>query len=356
MGRQQKTKLTHPTPVQLPSGAWRCQVMVNGERISVVDRDPEVAHTKALAIKSGLIERKKSPQTMTVGEAIDRYIESKDSVLSPATIHGYKKIRKNDLQELMGLRLPELRQEHVQRAVNQMAKKKSPKSVRNAHGLLSAALAMYYPGFVLRTTMPQKIRHEIEIPDMDEIAALLQASVGTKLEVPLLLAVWLGLRESEIRGLTWDCIEGEYLHVKQAIVDGEDGPALKGTKTYSGDRRIRLPEHIKAVLEQQPKTGEHIVTLSGHAMYNRLSRLSEKLGLPHRRFHDLRHTAASVAMSLGVPNTYTQKRMGHATDHMLKTVYLHTMKSKEDEYAERIDQAYDTLLHTNLHMNADKSQ
>ena len=59
MGRQQKTKLTHPTPVQLPSGAWRCQVMVNGERISVVDRDPEVAHTKALAIKSGLIERKK---------------------------------------------------------------------------------------------------------------------------------------------------------------------------------------------------------------------------------------------------------------------------------------------------------
>lgn len=349
MGKKKAAKLTHPTPVLLPSGSWRCQVMVKGERISVVDADPEVAHAKALAIKTGLLEQQKSPDSMTVGEAIDRYIESKDSVLSPATIRGYKKIRSNDLQELMGIRLPQLRQEHVQRAVNQMARKKSPKSVHNAHGLLSAALGLYYPDLVLRTTMPQKARHEIEIPDMDEIAALLQASAGTKMELPLLLAVWLGLRESEIRGLTWDCIEGDYLHVKQAIVDGPNGPVRKGTKTYSGDRLIRLPEHIKQVIEQQPRTGEYIVPLSGHAMYNRLSRLSDKLGLPHRRFHDLRHTAASVAMSLGVPNTYTQKRMGHATDHMLKTVYLHTMKSKEDEYADKIDDTYSALLHTVLH-------
>ena len=44
-------KLTNPTPVQLPSGSWRCQVMVNGKRISVVDDDPAVAHAKALALK-----------------------------------------------------------------------------------------------------------------------------------------------------------------------------------------------------------------------------------------------------------------------------------------------------------------
>lgn len=349
MGRKKAAKLTNPTPVMLPSGSWRCQVMVNGERISVVDEDPEVAHAKALAIKAGLLEHQKSPDSMTVGEAIDRYIESKDSVLSPSTIRGYKKIRSNDLQELMGIRLPQLRQEHVQRAVNRMARDKSPKSVRNAHGLLSAALGLYYPDLVLRTTMPQKKRHEIEIPDMEEIAALLQASAGTKMELPLLLAVWLGLRESEIRGLTWDCVEGEYLHVKQAIVDGANGPALKGTKTYSGDRRIRIPAHIKEVIEAQPRTGDHLTSLSGQAMYKRFSRMCEKLGLPHYRFHDLRHAAASVAMSLGVPNTYTQKRMGHATDHMLKTVYLHTMKSKEDEYADKIDETYSALLHTVLH-------
>ena len=48
-------KLKNPTPVQLPSGSWRCQVMVAGKRISVVDDDPAVAHAKALALKAGLI-------------------------------------------------------------------------------------------------------------------------------------------------------------------------------------------------------------------------------------------------------------------------------------------------------------
>ena len=98
-----RKKLTNPTPVKLPSGAWRCQVMVQGRRISVVDDDPEVAHTKALAIKNGIVQEEKAPAAMTVGEAIDQYIESKDSVLSPSTVAGYKRIRKNALQELMPL-------------------------------------------------------------------------------------------------------------------------------------------------------------------------------------------------------------------------------------------------------------
>ena len=50
-------KLKNPTPVQLPSGSWRCQVMINGQRISVVDQDPSVAHAKALALKAGIIHK-----------------------------------------------------------------------------------------------------------------------------------------------------------------------------------------------------------------------------------------------------------------------------------------------------------
>ena len=55
-----------------------------------------------------------------------------------------------------------------------------------------------------------------------------------------------------------------------------------------------------------------------------------------------------VAMSVGVPNTYNQRRMGHKTDNMLKNVYLHTMRSKEDHYADMIDDAYDKILRTDL--------
>lgn len=351
--RKKAEKLRAPKPRELPSGAWRCEVMVDGRRISVVEDDPEVAHAKALAIKTGMIQEKKNPSALTVGEVIDRYIESKDAVLSPATIRGYKKMRKNDLQDLMSVTLPALTQERVQRAVNQMARNHSPKSVRNAHGLLSAVLAEYWPDMVLRTTLPQKRRYEAAIPDVAEIKTIIETFEGSVMEVPILLAIWLGLRESEIRGLTWDCIDGDILHVKGAIVDGEDGPAEKSTKTYSGDRYIRMPQRLINALERQPHTGEHIVNLSGQAMYKRLRYRLKKLGLPHYRFHDLRHAAASVAMSVGVPNTYNQKRMGHKTDNMLKTVYLHTMKSKEDEYADRIDATFEQILRTNLRMEKD---
>ena len=332
-----------PKAVKLPSGSWNVKVMVNGQRISITAPTKREAENEAAAVKAGAKQAIKKT-ALTVGEAIDRYISSKDAVLSPATIRGYKKIRRNDLQDIMGTNVSALTQEAVQRAVNKMAKESSPKSVRNAHGLLSAALSVSRPDMVLRTTLPQKRPYEIQIPDMGQIKMLLEATAGTDMELPLLLGVWLGLRESEIRGLTWDCIEGDFLHVKQAIVDGENGPVLKGTKTFSGDRKIRIPAHVQALLDQQDRAGEYIVTLSGQAMYKRLSRLCEKLELPHYRFHDLRHTAASVAMSIGVPNTYNQKRMGHKTDNMLKSVYLHTMQSKEVEYADKIDQTFERLL------------
>lgn len=134
-----------PKARKLPSGMYRVQVMVNGKRVSITDEDPKVAEAKAAAIKAQLTTAEKTPRNMTVGEAIDRYIEGKDAVLSPSTILGYKRIRANSLQEIMHIRLPELTQERIQRAVNKMAKSKSPKSVRNAHGLLSAVLSEYNP-------------------------------------------------------------------------------------------------------------------------------------------------------------------------------------------------------------------
>lgn len=347
--RETAAKLSKPRPIELPSGKWRCQVMVSGRRIDVIEDDPVTAHAKALAVKTGLLEEKKPAKALTVGEAIDRYIESKDTVLSPSTVAGYRRIRENALQELMPVRLADLTQERVQRAVNAMARDKSPKSVRNAHGLLSAVLAEYKPDMVLRTTLPQKQKPEISIPTDEDIGRIMQAVVGTEMELPVLLAIWLGLRVSEIRGLTWSCISGDTIHIKQAIVEGENGPEIKGTKTYSGDRKLRLPPYLLSLIERQPHTDDYIVHMSGQAIYKRFVRLCEKGGLSHFRFHDLRHTNASVMLALGVPDKYAMERMGHATSNMLKTVYQHTMKSKQEEVADMVDDYFEQKLHTKLH-------
>lgn len=339
-----------PTPQKLPSGMYRCQVMVDGKRVSVVDESPAVAQAKAVALKNGLLKEKKSCPSMTVGQAIDRYIESKDAVLSPSTLRGYKSIRKQSLGRLSEMQLGSLTQEAIQRHINGLAREKSPKYVRNVHGLLSAAIAAYRPDFMPHTTLPQKVKAEIIIPAMEEVQLLADKAMGTPFELPFLLAAWLGLRTSEIRGITWDCIEGDTLHIKQALVEGENGPALKTTKSYSGNRKIRIPPYIMALIDAQPRTDDYIIHYTRNALYNHLRRMCDKYGLPHYRFHDLRHVQASVMLALGVPDKYAMERMGHASTNMLKTVYQHTMKSKSEEVADMVDGFFEQKLHTGLHI------
>lgn len=335
-------KLTNPTPIRLPSGSWRCQVMVNGQRISVVDPDPEIAHAKALAIKAGLIQKEKPLQSMTVGDAIDRYIESKDGVLSPSTVSGYKRLREHALQDLMEIKLSMLTREAVQKAINKMAKDKSPKSVRNAHGLLSAALAVYKPDMVLRTTLPQKRRYEAAVPSGEDVQAIMQAAKGTKDELPILLAVWLGLRMSEILGLRWEDVDGDVLHIRRALVDEGE----KSTKTYGSQRDLPLPDYIKQLMDGK---GDRVVPMTRRTLYCRFQSVCKRAGVQHYRFHDLRHINASVMLALGVPNKYAQERMGHATDNMLKTVYQHTMSKESKEAAQKVDGYFINILHTILH-------
>lgn len=351
--RKKAAKLSHPTPVELPSGKWRCQVMVQGQRLSVVDDDPEVAHTKVLGIKNGLLRDTSASVAMTVGNAVDRYIESKNSVLSPTTIRSYKSLRDHVFNDIAGIQLRILSQEQVQRWVNSISKGHSPKYVYNAHGLLSSAVSMYRPDMVLKTTLPKKQKTEIAIPTIEEVQFLADKAKGTGFELPFLLATWLGLRTSEIRGLTWDCVEGDVLHVKQALVEGENGAVLKAPKSYSGNRKLRIPPYIQELIERQPHSGEYIIHYSRNALYNHLRRMCDKYGLPHYRFHDLRHVQASVMLMLNVPDKYAMERMGHASTNMLKTVYQHTMRAKSEEVADAVDTFFSVKLHTELHTEKD---
>jgi len=333
-----------PQPKKLPSGRWYIQVMVDGHRRGqTFDTEKEAVYWAA-GIKTRAREAERSPMSLTVSAAVDRYIESKDAVLSPSTIRGYRQTRDNLMEGIALVKLGDLTQEKVQRWVNSLAREKSPKTVSNAHGLLSAVLKEYRPSMALRTTLPQKVKPDIQIPSEAELKAILAEAKDTKYELPIMLAAWLGLRQSEILGLTWDCVDGGMLHIRQAIVMGEDGPVEKGTKTYSGTRTLRLPGYLKDLLAAQPRRGEHIVRMSGKAIYSGFSRICKKAKVPHYRFHDLRHANASIMLASGIPDKYSMKRMGHATNNMLKTTYQHVIKERETEYDKLVDNYFKDLL------------
>lgn len=330
-----------PKPKQKPNGKWIIQVMVDGKRQGKEFDTEDEALYWAAGLKTKQKETAMAPKNMTVKQAIDKYIESKDSVLSPSTVAGYKRIRDNHFSELMGTKLSELRPESIQRAINKMSREKSPKTVRNAYGLLTAVIGEYYPDLNLRNiTLPQKQKPDIAVPSENDIKLIAEAVKGKSVELPVLLAMWLGLRMSEIRGLTWDCVGEDTIHIKQALVD----EGLKTTKTYSSNRILPLPKYLKYLIEKRPHKGEFIIPESRRAIHSRFAYWIEKAGIQHYRFHDLRHVNASVMLALNIPDKYAMRRMGHASNNMLKTVYQHTMSEKEKQFNASVDDYFQKII------------
>lgn len=341
-----------PKPEKLPSGNWRIKIQVDGKRYSCTGATKKEAQEKAAKIYAGFQMEKRSP--LTVGKAIDKYIENKSKVLSPTTIRSYKAMRKSQLQLIMDINLTELTNADISMALAEDSLAgKSDKTVKNAHGLLSATLAELRPDFVSRPRLPKrKKKRDIQIPTETDIQKVCQAVKGTKYELPILLGCWMGLRESEIKGLKFSDIRDGKLHVQRALVRTETGFAEKTPKTVSGDRWIKIPEPAQTLIDAIPheSDNDYIVKPSASAIYNQFVATCKKVGVQPCRFHDLRHFAASEAHSLGIPDKYISERMGHATDNMLKTVYEHAMKDKVDTFADTIDE-HMTTLYENVHEN-----
>jgi len=169
---------------------------------------------------------------------------------------------------------------------------------------------------------------------------IIGAAKGTYLEAPVLLAVCLGLRRSEILGLKWDCIDlkNKMIKIKKAKVLGEDNKMIeKNPKSYAGNRGINIPNILADALKKHPKDGEYLINITGCAMYKRFSSLLKKHDIPHIRFHDLRHINASVMLKLNVPNKYAAERMGHSTEDMLKSVYQHTLLNEKKKIDTKVN-------------------
>lgn len=333
-------KLTDPRVEVLPSGKFRCEKMVNGKRYRVIDEDPAVAHAKINAIASGLLAAAAPADAKTFEQAYKNFVARNSNILSPSTIVGYNSIAEHHLQDFFPLRLADITPQLVQSKVNALAKTHSPKTVRNVYGLITSVYYHEYPDRRLAVNLPQKDASEIAIPTEEEIRKILDGCAGTKYELPILLAMQMGLRASEIRGLTWDCIDGDRLHINKAVVRGPDGQTAKKTKSTAGDRWLIMPARVRELIQQQPRSGPYIVPMSGRTIYGGFSRICDRAGVRHYRFHDLRHVFASVSISLNMPMEYIRRDMGHQSDNMLKHVYGHMMESNRAQYAAQREAFY----------------
>lgn len=338
------------TAHKLPSGNYRVLAYVgmkNGKRQykSFTASDKRTAEYKATLF---LLKKKASVRNgLTVGEAINRYILSKNAVLSPKTVKEYSHLRKNAMQSLMDIYLKDLTNETAQIAVNEYSKGHSPKTIRNAVGLLSAALKMHHPDFRLNVSLPQRNKTEITIPDDTAIKQLLDHTSGTVMYTVILLATTLGMRRSEICALEWSDIntKAALIHINKAMVINTDRQWVsKTTKTTSSTRTLSVPPFLISYLMGLDRSDKRIVDIiNPDAITYRFIKLRDKCGLS-LRFHDLRHYYASLLLALGVPDKYAMARMGHSTTNMLKTVYQHLTDDKQREVDLAVNDKMDALF------------
>jgi integrase len=334
------------TAKKLPSGNWRVRLYIgensNGKKLYKSFTARTKKEAEFLAAEYNL-KRKGKPKDLTIGDAIDGYIANKDGVLSPSTIAGYRNIRKNQLQELMNVPLSKITNLMVQAAINEAAKTLSAKSVRNAHGLLTASVAMYMPDFVFHTTLPAKEHKVKDLPTPQQIA---DAIKGTDIELPAMLAMWLSLRMSEVRGIRYKDISNGILTVRNVRIAMAGQIEKEKTKTFNSTRQLAVPERLLDMIGAG-NPDDYVVTLSASTIYKHfVSIILEKTG-KHMTFHDLRHINASIMLALGVPDKYAMERGGWSTPSTLKNVYQHTFSEERAETDQKIDNYMDGLFSDN---------
>ena len=326
---------------KLPSGSYRIRKMYKGKTYTVTFDGKPTQKEAMMKMADRLKQVQESHKSMTFATAADKYIESKRNVLSPSTIKGYKKIMRQISESFLEESVYDITSLDVQKEVNRFSKDHSPKSVRNLHGFISSVLGMFCSSLRLNTTLPQKVKNEPYIPSDEDVKRILERAKGTEYEIPLVLACY-GMRRSEICALTPEDIEGDIVHIKKALVQGEDKKwVVKSTKTTSSTRDIIIPMQIADKIRERG----YVYRRYPEKISSFLIRTEKELGIEHFTIHKLRHYFASKMSALNVPEADILKMGGWETDHVMKSVYRHSMMEKEENAKrEAADKLRDTIF------------
>ena len=339
---------------QLSSGAWRVQVYAgkdaNGKRQykSFTAPTEHKANLAALEWQEKYREIVSDNANMTVEEAIDAYIALKSNLLSPSTIRFIDNVKRNHLKGIKAVRLNKLTKNIIQEAINGEAGNHSPKTVKNVYGVLTAIIGQYRPDWVMpKITLPQQKKPVEKALNRQQIAKLLSSIDGDIIEVPILLALWLGLRRSEILALKWDDIDfaKRTIRINEALVPNKDNKmVLKSTKTTDSTRTLNLPPYIAGKLKALPHEGNRVFNISEGLLSKHFPRLCNKIGIGRFKFHDLRRSMATVGVTLNIADKLIMARGGWNNPQTMKNIYQVVLDSDMNDADILINKYFEELL------------
>lgn len=312
---------------------------------------------------------------MTVNEWLDIWLKDYQIGVKDSTAYLYERQAKLYLRPALGnIPLETLKAHTIQRLYNSLSQEHdgqpalSVKTIKNIHGVLHKALQQavllnyirYNP--TTACVLPKIVKKEIHPLTDQQTAQLLNLLKGSKYEIPLTIDLFTGLREGELLGLMWDCVDfekGTILINKQLRRSQRKGGTYYFSPSKNNKSRTLTPapyvmKLLQAQKVQQAKqrlmagpawedsglvfTNEFGRYVSYRAIFDSFKRIVRNIGALATRFHDLRHTFAVASIKSGNDIKTVQKNLGHATAAFTLDVYGHVTKQMKQDSAARMEQ------------------
>lgn len=313
---------------KLPSGKYRISEMVGGVRYrKTVNFRPKQAEARRIIAE--LVETgETSVERMTVRQAIERYISSREAILSPSTIKYYKEYVKAVPDSFLNRQLSNITDEAIQKMINEISAGHSRKYVKNIFGLVRSSIHYFRPKYVFNVAIPETDKKIPYIPTENDVKRLMMAIAGSKYEIPIKLAVC-GLRRSEICALDLADVGDDTVSITKAKIKNPDNEYIISgrNKTAESTRVVKIPKQLADRIRKQG----YVYDGGPDAINHYLQRTLKRIGIYPFSLHKLRHYYASISHTLGVPDVYIMKSGGWKTDNIMKSVYRHALEDQTEK-------------------------
>ena len=372
MAKQKRRGYREGSIYQRKDGRWVAEITLEGgKRKTFYGKTRREVQERLLV---ALNEQKQGTLALgpqqTVKQFLEYWLEDVHKpTIRPGTYRVYRTILDKHLLPSLGhLQIQKLTPQHIQSFYARLLKEGcSPNRVRAIHQVLHRAFEhavrvnLVGRNICDLVELPQPVRREMQALSKEQAQQLLAAAHGHRLEVLLTVAVATGMRSGELRSLRWKDIDfpTRSLHVRRSVsrivgygyVEGEP-------KTARSKRKIILPQFVIDALKQHRvqqlaaklKAGAawqdlDLVFCNYYGRFIDTSTLREQFidllddaGLPHMRFHDLRHSAATILLSMGVHPKVVQELLGHSNITMTLNTYSHVLPSMQKDAMDKLDQ------------------
>lgn len=302
------------------------------------------------------------PDATTVKEYAKRFIENTSRHARAATAYSYERtLRLHVLPSIGKIRIAELGPESVKRLYDHLRGRVSPSMLARVHVTLRAMLNLAREERVIATsplesirkTAPRHKRARVEAMTEKQVKALLRAARGHRLEALFTVAVTAGLRQGELFALRWSDVDlaRRALSVQRSAQEVSGDITFVEPKTALSRRRVALSTvAVEALKRRKTMAGKEnhasdLVFPSDRGWVLRKSNFLRKdwdpirkaAGVPDTRFHNLRHTAASLLLIEGVHPKVVSELLGHASVTLTLDTYSHLIPTMQAGAAAAID-------------------